>query len=165
MSVSTCPTRLLVDGASITIRNSSGSWVNLPQVSNPSTPWPYNVDLIKKQLPPTASDQELAIAAWQFVVNHTFHNCSAGTGKQPTGNFLTDPALILNSFGFGCCDQKDRVLAWIWQKFGYETRLAAMTFHTVAEIYYGGCHMLDPDHQSYYLRDDGSIASIADISG
>ena len=153
-----------VAGASITIRNSSGSSVNLPQVSNPGTPWPYNFAEIKQQLPQTTSDQELAIATWQYVISHTSHYCSSGTKSTGGLKFLTDPALILNSFGFGCCDQKARVLTWIWQNFGYPTRLAAMTFHTLPEIYYGNAwHMLDSDHQSFYLNPDGSIASVADI--
>ncbi|HEY1937096.1 MAG TPA: discoidin domain-containing protein [Candidatus Angelobacter sp.] len=154
-----------LNGASITIRNSSGSWITLPQISNPATPWPYNIEAIRKQLPPTNSDQEFAIATWQFVVKHTFHYCSAGTVTTASKNSLTDPALILNSFGFGCCDQKDRILAWIWQQFGYQTRLAAMDFHTVAEIFYNNAwHMFDPDHQVYYFLSDGvTVAAIADI--
>ena len=153
-----------VAGASITIRNSSGSSVNLPQVSNPNTPWPYNFAEIKQQLPQTTSDQQLAIATWQYVISHTSHYCSSGTKSSAGLKFLTDPALILSSFGFGCCDQKARVLTWIWQNLGYKTRLAAMTFHTLPEIYYGNAwHMLDSDHQSFYLNPDGSIASVADI--
>ncbi|MGB8130683.1 MAG: hypothetical protein WCG81_12895, partial [Candidatus Angelobacter sp.] len=55
-------------------------------------------------------------------------------------------------------------MTWIWQNLGYKTRLAAMTFHTLPEIYYGNAwHMLDSDHQSFYLNPDGSIASVADI--
>jgi hypothetical protein len=153
-----------VAGASITIRNSSGSYVNLPQVSNPGTPWPYNFAAIKQQLPPTSSDQELAIATWRFVITHTSHYCSSGTKTTAGLKYLTDPALILNSFGFGCCDQKARLLTWIWQNLGYQTRLATMTFHTLPEIYYGNAwHVLDSDHESFYLNADGSIASIAQI--
>jgi hypothetical protein len=153
-----------VAGASIIIRNSSGSYVNFPQISNPGTPWPYSFAAIKQQLPPTSSDQELAIAAWRFVINHTFHYCSSGTKTTAGLKYLTDPALILNSFGFGCCDQKARILTWIWQNLGYQTRLATMTFHTLPEIYYGNAwHVLDSDHQSYYLNADGSIASVAQI--
>jgi hypothetical protein len=39
-----------------------------------------------------------------------------------------------------------------------------MTFHTVAEISYGGAwHMLDADHRTFYRNDQNGIASVAEI--
>jgi hypothetical protein len=152
------------DAASITIRNSSKNTIRFPQIGLPNSVWPYDIEQIKKVLPTGVSDQELAIATWRYVVDHMFHYCSAGTTSNKVLNFETDPIVLINGFGFGCCDQSDRVLVWIWKQLGYKTRLASMYAHTVPEIYYGGTwHMLDPDHRSYYLRDDGTIASIADI--
>src|SRR5713101_5928404 len=47
---------------------------------------------------------------------------------------------------------------------GYQARVAVMPFHTVPEIWYGNAwHMLDPDHQVLYRKDDGAIASVAEI--
>jgi hypothetical protein len=152
------------DAASITIRNSSKNTIRFPQIGVPNSVWPYDIEPIKKVLPASVSDQDLAIATWRYVTDRMFHYCSAGTTSKKVLNFETDPVVLINGFGFGCCDQTDRVLAWIWKQLGYETRLASMYAHTVPEIYYGGTwHMLDPDHRSYYLRDDGSIASLADI--
>ena len=152
------------DAASITIRNSSKNTIHFPQIGLPDSVWPYDIEQIKKELPASVSDQELAIATWRYVMDHMFHYCSAGTTSKKVRDFEINPAVLINSFGFGCCDQTDRVLVWIWQQLGYKTRLASMYAHTVPEIHYGGTwHMLDPDHRSYYMRDDGTIASMADI--
>ena len=152
--------------ASITIRNSSAtSAITLPQISNPAAPVPYDIAHIVQQLPATSTDRDLAIATWQFVIRHVFHYCSAGTNPKGIQAYSSDPILILNGFGFGCCDQGARSLAWIWGQLGYPARLAVMDFHTVPEIFYGGAwHMLDTDHQAYYALNDGvTIAAVTDI--
>jgi hypothetical protein len=39
-----------------------------------------------------------------------------------------------------------------------------MPFHFLPEIWYGNAwHMLDPDHEVFYRKDDGTIASVAEI--
>jgi hypothetical protein len=152
-----------VSGAAITIRNSSSSTVSLPQVFTPGNQPPLNGPAILARLnslPPPSSDQERVIQAWQFVKDHTYHFCSSGTAKGGT----TDPLVILNGFGFGCCDQSALALAWIWQQQGFQAREASFTFHTVPEVFYGNAwHMLDPDHKVYYLKADQTVASVEDI--
>ena len=155
----------VLDGASIMMHNSGANQVSFPQISNPNSFWPYTAAAIKKQLPPTSTDQDAAIAAWQYISTHNFHYCSAGTQTGLTQTYSYDPVLLLSGFGFGCCDQTARELIWLWQSMGYQGRLAAMTFHTVPEVFYGGAwHMLDPDHKIYYLgEDNATIASVADV--
>lgn len=152
-------------GATLTLHNSSKSTVLLPQLSNKGAPWPYNLVAIKQSLPPVASDQDFAIATWRFAVAHNFHTCSAGTETDAGMIYGSDPILELNGFGFGCCDQVASELAWIWQQSGYQSRIAIMPFHTVAEIFYADAwHMFDADHEVYYLQNDGqTVASVADI--
>ena len=39
-----------------------------------------------------------------------------------------------------------------------------MPFHFIPEVWYGNAwHMLDPDHEVFYRKDDGTIASVAEI--
>jgi hypothetical protein len=39
-----------------------------------------------------------------------------------------------------------------------------MPFHLIPEVWYGEAwHMLDPDHEVFYRKDDGTIASVAEI--
>jgi hypothetical protein len=153
-----------VRGASITIHNSSGSSISLPQVSTPNNPMPFSGAAILKQLnslPPAATEQARAIQTWQFMLDHTFAFCSAGKKGTLLPN---DPVKILSGYGFGCCDQLAQTLAWIWQQEGYQVRVALFPFHTVPEIFYGNAwHMLDPDHRIYYPKDDGTIANVAEI--
>jgi hypothetical protein len=153
-----------VRGASISIHNSSGSSISLPQVSLPNSLTPSSGSAILAQLnslPPAGTDQGRAIQAWQFMVDRSFAFCSAGKNGTSLPN---DPIKILNGFGFGCCDQLAQTLAWIWQQEGYQARVAGFAFHTVPEIFYNNAwHMLDPDHRVYYPKDDGSIASVAEI--
>jgi len=152
-----------VHGASISIHNSSSSTIRLPQISTPNNLMPISGPAILAQLnslPPVSTDQDRAIQAWQYVISRTSHFCGAG-GTTPTYDALA----VLNSFGFGCCDQLAETLAWIWQQEGYQTRVAfLLNFHDVPEIFFGGAwHMLDPDHNVYYPKDDGTIASVADV--
>jgi hypothetical protein len=153
-----------VHGASITIHNSSGSSISLPQISTPNNLMPISGAAILKQLnslPHAATDQDRAIQAWQFMLDHGFEFCSAGKNGTALPN---DPVKILSGYGFGCCDQVAQTLAWIWQQEGYQARVALFAFHTVPEIFYGNAwHMLDPDHRVYYPKDDGTIASVAEI--
>ncbi len=151
--------------ASVSVRNSSGAWIQLPALFNPGAVPPYNISYIQQQLPPTHSDKDLAIATWQFVNNHLSHYCSAGTVINGLQYYTEDPELIFNAFGFACCDQAARSLVWIWLQLGYQARLAVFPFHTVAEIYYGNrWHMFDSDHHAYYVLSDGeTVASVADI--
>ena len=154
-----------VSGAAITIRNSSSNTVSLPQVFTPGNQPPVSGPSILARLnslPAPASDQDRVIQAWQFMVNHRYHFCSAGSTHGPT--YTYDPLVVLNGYGFGCCDQSARALAWIWQQQGYQSRIASFAFHTVPEVFYANAwHMLDPDHEIYYPNPDGTIASVADI--
>ena len=152
-----------LSGAAISIRNSSPSTVVLPQISTPGNQPPLNGSSILARLSnlPAGTDQERAIQAWQFVKGHTYHFCYAGNSSIWT----YDPVVILNGFGFGCCEQRAYALAWIWNLQGYQARLASLSgFHTIPEVFYGNAwHMLDPDHEVYYLNPDQTIASVQDV--
>ncbi len=153
-----------VSGAAISIRNSSSSTVSLPQVFTPGNQPPLNGPSILARLnslPAPATDQDRVIQAWQFVTGHTYHFCYAGNAN----GVAYDPVVILNAYGFGCCEQLAYALAWIWQQQGYQARLASLSgFHSIPEVFYRNAwHMLDPDHKVYYLNPDQTIASVQDI--
>src|SRR5262245_56095362 len=133
------------DRASLTLHNSADTPVSIPQVSNSQTLLPLSRKAILSQLPAAGTDEGNAIQAWHFVVSHRFHLCSSGA-RQDRG--LRDPLRFLGAYGFGCCDQSARVLAWIWQQLGYQVRVAVMPFHTIPEVWYGNAwHMLVPGHE------------------
>src|SRR5215831_12678006 len=150
------------DRASLTLHNLASTPVSIPQVSNSHTLLPLSRTTILSQLPDTGMDEGNAMQAWRFVVSHRFHLCSSGT-RQDNG-YVLDPLRFIGAYGFGCCDQSAQMLIWIWQQLGYQTRLVLMPFHTVPEIWYGNAwHMLDPDHEVFYRKDDSTIASVAEI--
>src|SRR5215472_4363883 len=151
-----------VTGASITIHNSSGTALTVPQISDASGLRPLSTASILSQLPSGSDDQQSAIQAWQFVVSRTFHLCSSGA-KQDNGEAL-DPLRLFGAYGFGCCEQTSQALIWIWRQLGHQARLAEMPFHAVPEIFYANAwHMFDPDHDVFYTKDDGTVASVQDI--
>jgi len=152
-----------VTGSSLQIQNLSPNPVALPRVFLAGNQPPLTTAAILADLNPNlaSTDQARVIQAWQFVTARTFHNCYAGI----SGVYTDDPALTLNAFGFGCCEQLAAALAWIWEAEGYQARVAGLTgFHDIPEVFYGNAwHMLDPDHRVYYTNPNGTIASVQDI--
>ncbi len=174
LSVSTAPYNKDVDvdlsqvsainSASLTISNQGSTTVVLPSAfvkGNGALNRPSILSLIQSA---PLSDEQFALAAWQFVVKHNFHYCSSGAAGDAS-SFAEDPLRLLDGYAFGCCDQSSFVLAWLWQGAGYQTHIAQMSFHVVPEIYYKGAwHMYDPDHMVFYLAEDNqTVASVATV--
>jgi hypothetical protein len=148
-------------GATMTVRNAGSSNISFPAIWNYGSTPPLGASEIVAPLKAAAtSDEDFAIKAWNFVLDHATHFCSAGSPSL----YASDPMQILYADGVGCCDQTSRVLAWLWSAAGYNVRIAVMTFHTVPELYYGGeWHMLDPDHRTFYRDAQAAIASVEEI--
>jgi hypothetical protein len=154
-----------INSATITISNRGSASVVMPSVfSKGSTGLDRDSILYFIRHSAALSDEQFALATWNFVIQHNQHYCSAGAPGDP-GNYADDPMRLLNAFGFSCCDESADLLAWLWIGAGYTIRIARMTFHTVPEIFYQGrWHAYDPDHKVYYLDlDDKTVASVADL--
>ena len=151
-------------GATITIRNNSGSTVSMPWISDSTAMPPLAKHSIVSFLRTnTSTDEEFAVAAWHYVMNQTTGHCSAGSAFDRGGS-AADPMRIFFGYGIGCCDQQSELLAWLWDAAAYPTRVAIMDFHTVPEIYFSGAwHLLDPNHQVIYHNADGTIASVSQV--
>ena len=63
-----------------------------PQLFSPAAHWPYTAADIQKDLPTTYTDEDFAIASWQFVIKHIFHYCSAGTQVGTQQLYAQDPS-------------------------------------------------------------------------
>jgi hypothetical protein len=152
------------DRASLTLHNSADTPVSIPQVSQSHTLLPLSRAAILSQLPDTGTDEGNAIQAWRFVVSHRFHYCFSGTRQDQAGEVM-DPLRFFGGYGFGCCGQSTYALIWLWRQMGYQARWVGIpSFHTIPEVWYGNAwHMLDPDHEVFYRKDDGTIASVAEI--
>jgi hypothetical protein len=154
-----------IDSASITISNSGSSPVVMPDIALAGSPALNRPSILSSvETGGALSDEQFSIATWNFMNQHMTAFCSAGSRTDPN-SYSQDPLDLLRGYGFGCCGQISEVLVWLWQGQGYQARVAAMSFHTVSEIYYKGAwHMYDSDHQVYYLeRDNQTVASVADL--
>ena len=155
----------IINNASITISNEGTGYIVLPAVF-PAGGYALNRSSILSAVQSAGSlpPEQFALATWKLVSQDTFHFCSAGAPGDPSA-YAEEPLRLLNGFGFACCDQSARILNWLWQGAGYQTRVGTMTFHTVPEIYYNnGWHLYDADHKVYYLAEDNkTVASLAEI--
>jgi hypothetical protein len=155
----------VIDSAQITVSNQGANAVQLPAVFvSGGSGLNRSSILALVQSAGSLTDEQFALATWQFVVHHTTHYCYAGAPGDAR-DFALEPMRLLHGYGFACCDESSRILNWLWQGAGYQTRVVTMTFHTVPEIYYGSAwHMYDGDHQVYYLEaDNKTVASVADV--
>jgi hypothetical protein len=155
----------VINNASITISNEGADFVVLPAVfAQGGYALNRSSMLSVVQSADSLTPEQFALATWKLVSQDTFHFCSAGAPGDPSA-YADEPLRLLNGFGFACCDQSSRILNWLWQGAGYQTRIGAMTFHTVPEIYYNnGWHLYDTDHKVYYLAEDNkTVASLAEI--
>src|SRR6185437_8367123 len=89
----------------------------------------------------------------------------------PEGGILHSAAVDLNTTD-GACGSYSEVLARVLRSYNYPIRIAQMMAggkygaHMVVEAYDGSRWVaLDPSYNVFYVRQDGQLASIADIRG
>lgn len=98
------------------------------------------------------------IAAWKYVAENTFH-----TKPYTEENWQHAPMLFMNSIGGGFCDDRASVLARLWQKQGYQSRVITLNGHVVPELYVNGhWEMYDPDLFLYYEK-DSAVLSVSEL--
>jgi hypothetical protein len=151
--------------AKITIVNQSSKAVVMPEVFFKNSSGLNRSSILYSLHSNSPTDTQFAKSTWQFVSSHNYHFCDAGAPGDGNADETSDPMRLLHGFGFSCCQQSARALAWLWQGAGYQTHIVQMPFHTVPEINYGGnWHMYDPDHRVYYLAEDNiTVADVAQI--
>lgn len=108
-----------------------------------------------------STDEEKAIAIWQFVKDNTYHGLPVASAHLPH-----EPIRLLSSFGSGLCDDRNTALAILFNKGnGLEARVVELGGHMVAEVNYDNAwHMFDADLGVYYLDNKGKVASVQYIS-
>ena len=105
-------------------------------------------------------NEPLERKAWRFVKDRT-QNGPGVTDK----NWQHAPGILLNSIGYGMCDDRASVLAFLWKKLGMQTRVWTLNGHVVPEVQVDGkWHMYDPTYEVYYLNAGNTVASVAEIS-
>ncbi len=110
------------------------------------------------------SDQEKALAAWKTRATFVYQD-------PPPTEFLHegcvhDPIKSFNVYGYGmCCCASSNVEA-LSRYVGLEARGNGIVGHSVPEVQWDGAwHLLDASLVNYFPKDDGKIASVAEIAG
>lgn len=99
------------------------------------------------------------IKAWRYVIENLSY--------QPTGFESFDfhhPILLLNSIGYGQCDDLASVLHFIWEMQGLDSRVWQVGNHVVAEVFADDkWQMFDPSFQVFYYNKNGNIAGVEEL--
>jgi hypothetical protein len=113
---------------------------------------------ISKQ--PNEFDKEpIERKAWRYVTANTEQL------KVHSSNvWIHNPLLMLNSLGFGLCDDLASVLSFIWKKQGFKSRVWGLEGHVVPEVFaQGKWQMYDPTFGVYYLNNERKVASVDEL--
>ena len=97
--------------------------------------------------------------AWKFVKDYTFFE-EPLTDK----NWIHSPEILINSLGFGYCDDKASALSYLWESMGYFSRVWNLSGHVVPEVFEGDTwKMYDPEYEVFYFNKDSTIAGVNDL--
>jgi|GEM_PF-2161319 len=145
---------------SIVINNSSD--VPLAFNLNLNDRFPLTAEILMSEVRGLADSLSVdtAEAAWMFVAENTFHSNSIA--QEP---WVHEPLLFLNSIGGGLCDDRNAVLAGIWQDLGFRSRVIGLEGHVVSEVDLNGdWAMYDADHGVFFLDSSGTHLSVEQVA-
>lgn len=112
------------------------------------------------RLPNDYLNEPLERKSWRFVIKQMdfFRN-------PLQSSEIHHPLVLLNSLGYGQCDDLSTLLYFIWIKQGFKARIWGLGKHVVPEVYVNGkWQMYDPSFQAYYLNKSGMPASVQELT-
>lgn len=117
--------------------------------------------MVKSIIKPSMSDREKAQAIWQFTTTYFSHSVPS----WEAANRLDNPVRLINSYGYGFCDEFAAINAALWEAAGLKSRYWFLGGHTVSEVYYeGGWHLYDSDAKEYWLNERGEVAGVEELA-
>jgi hypothetical protein len=119
-------------------------------------------EVVKQIITDKMTDEQKAIACWQFMLNHFYHWFPPieDTSTEPVRDF----AKAINSYGFSPCFGNAPVLTDLWEAAGFKTRSWTISGHSIPEVFYGNAwHMIDADARAFHRKADGQIASVDEL--
>lgn len=143
----------------ITIENSNDVSVRFTLKINDFFPVTFNdlVEVIQK----LSKEKNISLeeASWLYIYKNTIH-----TEPYSTRNWQHDVILNINSLGGGWCDDRASVLASLWNKLGFKSRLIGLEGHIVPEVFSDGkWKMFDPDNGVFYCDGKGIVMSVDEL--
>lgn len=150
----------LSPGASIAIVNSGFQPLLNPRFIGAGKPdyvdWARYLSSLARlsNLPTDASESSRATlleAAWKDLSFATVHVCSPGR----EGENIYDPALLARGYGYECCSEASRALAFLGAYLDIPARVRSTWYHEFPEFTVGGrMFILDPDARFRFWGDD-----------
>jgi hypothetical protein len=99
-------------------------------------------------------------ALWAYVNNATYHWYSLTPDR-----WVHDPVVLLNSIGFGLCDDVAAALVLMARNAGIGGNVWNLEGHVVAELGIGvPPGVYDADLSAYYFDDAGAVAGVASLT-
>ena len=111
------------------------------------------------------SDTDKLIAIWKTVVKYRHQTNPpdeflGGNG----GTNVHDPMKTIHVYGYGMCCCASSNVEGLARFLGYPARGRIIRAHSVPEVSCGGAwHTIDGSLMNYFLKDDGTIASVDDV--
>jgi len=113
---------------------------------------------------PGMTTEEKLLAIWRFAVAFRHQDNPPCEFLIPVG-YLSDVMKIVNAYGYTFCGPAACIIIQMARRIpGVEARSVSLNGHVVSEVYFDGAwHMLDAAMICYFRKEDGSIASAAEI--
>ena len=106
--------------------------------------------------------KDRAEAIYQYFVEHSFDHLAH---EEPSNHKPHNPVVLLDSYGYGACDDSALALEYAWIASGLEARVHWLQGHVVPEVYYeNGWHVYDPNLKLVVRGEDGTALSRSDIT-
>ncbi len=97
--------------------------------------------------------------AWRFVCSNVSYN-------YPVTDFLwqRNPLIMINSVGFDKCGNQAEILARLWQKLGFKTRIWSLGGHITPEVFAEDkWQMYDPSYQVFYKNATSNVCGVDEL--
>lgn len=106
------------------------------------------------------SEDSIPFRIWRAIAENTRRGATLSEAT-----WLHAPARLLNSTGFGYCDDVASAFSLLANEAGFETRVWTLGGHVVPEVKIGDrWEMYDPDTGVVYYNDHGQIAGVEELA-
>jgi hypothetical protein len=142
--------------SAIVIKNVLEESIELGLGWNDKTIYETRADMVAAIGRSSATSADFVHDLWRFVSANVYHNHSFA-GER----WEHDPLLLVNSIGFGLCDDVASAFSLVVREAGLSSRVWALSGHVVPEVWIDGrWQMYDPDIEVYYRDHQGRIAGV-----
>ena len=144
----------------LVIENTGSEDIIDPKITiNGKWDWSNVESIVKEAVKDALTEEEKAMAIWQFVRDNRYH-------WQHSGDNHSDPLKYLNVYGYGFCGSTAYIMDIFAKVAGLRSRYWALSGHLINETYFNGAwHVLDGQTKAFYLKGDNkTIAGMEDLT-